>query len=358
MGLNQSQCEAYNITDYPESSVFYNSLGGYAIALYVICSLVFGVLIGEYIYLSLYIFTNVPQERRILTLWVTSIHLVSSMMALVSTLAPMASEFVWTFYKGYLGIILGSFVAMTIAWHGGDKEMVNSVQQKGANFNMRVAPCCWILCLPKSTSFTRKKLRFLKGCVYQVPFVYTWVIFIMIVLNQCNLLVIGNTMKNDPYLYLNIILMGSFFFGMWALFVIFGIEKRYQLLGAKNYRTKSLLLKATVVLMNVQDFVIDFFVTHHIFRCVTEEISAKTFGTIIKNLLVTIESLILGSIVLWVYIKDETNTIDASESYLDQDENVVNYGSVNGDEDQTKEEERIRPNASDANEDHHESILL
>ena len=102
-----------------------------------------------------------------------------------------------------------------------------------------------------------------------------------------------------------------------------GIEKKYQLLGAKNYRTKSLLLKATVVLMNVQDFAIDFFVTHHIFRCVTEEISAKTFGTIIKNLLVTIESLILGSIVLWVYIKDETNTVDASESYLDQDEKMI-----------------------------------
>lgn len=358
MGLSQSQCEKYNITDYPQSSVFYESLEGYAIALYVILSLIFGVLIGEYIYLSIYIFAKIPQERRILTLWVTSIHLVSCMMALVSTLAPMSSEFVWTFYKGYLGIILGSFVAMTIAWHGGDKEMVNSVQQQGANFNMRVAPCCWILCLPKSTSFTRKKLQFLKGSVYQVPFVYTWVLFIMIVLNQCNLLVIGNASKDDPYLYLNLTLMASFFFGMWALFVIFGIEKKYQLLGAKNYRTKSLLLKATVVLMNVQDFVIDFFITHQWIRCVTEEVSAKTFGTIIKNVLVTIESLILGSIVLWIYIKDEANSREASESHLDHVENVSNYGSVNDDEIQTGEEEKINSNKNIRNEERQESILL
>ena len=358
MGLSQSQCDKYNITEFPESSVFYDSLGGYAIALYVICSLVFGVLIGEYIYLCAYIFANIPQKRRILTLWVTSIHLVSSMMALVSTLAPMSSEFVWTFYKGYLGIILGSFVAMTIDWHGGDKEMVNSVQQQGERFNMRVPPCCWMWCLPKSTPFTRKKLRFLKGSVYQVPFVYTWVIFIMVVLNQCNLLVIGNTSKSDPYLYLNLTLMGSFFFGMWALFVIFGIEKKYQLLGAKNYRTKSLLLKATVVLMNVQDFVIDFFVTHHIFRCVTEEISAKTFGTVIKNILVTIESLVLGSIVLWVYIKDEENARDISEAYTDHDEQSPNYGSINDDDVQINEEENIRPNTNDQVQDHRESILL
>ena len=236
--------------------------------------------------------------------------------------------------------------------------MVNSVQQQGSNFNMRVAPCCWIFCLPKSTSFSRKKLRFLKGSVYQVPFVYTWVIFIMVVLNQCNLLTIGNTDPSGPYLYLNITLMASFFFGMWALFVIFGIEKKYQLLGAKNYRTKSLLLKATVVLMNVQDFVIDFFITRHIIRCVTEEVSAKTFGTIIKNILVTIESLILGSIVLWVYIKDGENDRDTSESYLDQDQNVTNYGSVNDNEDQINEEEKIRPNTNNQNDDHHESILL
>ena len=103
MGQNHSQCDIYDPIDYPDSSTFYESLGGWALTLYVVCSLVFGILIGEYILLAQHIFSRIPSGRRIMTLWVTSIHLISAMMALISTIAPMASEFVWTFYKGYLG---------------------------------------------------------------------------------------------------------------------------------------------------------------------------------------------------------------------------------------------------------------
>ena len=198
MGLSHAKCQEYDPIDYPDTSTFYKSLGGYAITLYVLISLIFGILVGEYILLTRHIFAKIPQGRRTMTLWVTSINLVSAMMALISTIAPMASEFVWTFYKGYIGVILGNFVSMTIAWHGGEKKMVDSVEEKGGNFSMRVSPYCWICCLPSSTPFTRKKLQLLKVFVYQVPFIYTWVIFVMVVLNQCQVLVIGNTKTNDP----------------------------------------------------------------------------------------------------------------------------------------------------------------
>ena len=305
MGQNHTRCDIYDPPDYPDSSTFYESLGGWALALYVVCSIVFGILIGEYILLAQYIISRIPRGRRILTLWVTSIHLISAMMALISILAPMASDFVWTFYKGYVGVILAAFLAMTIEMLGGETKMIRSVEENGHNFNMRVSPCCWMCCLPSNTPLTRKKLQLLKGCVYQVPFVYTWVIFIMVVLNQCELLEIGNTDSNDAYLYLNSTLMLSFFVGLWALFTIFGVEKKYQLLGANNYRTKAMLLKVTIVLMNVQDFIIDFFITREVIDCLSEDISGKTFGTIIKNVLVTSEALVLGSIVLWIYIKDD-----------------------------------------------------
>ena len=149
MVLTQSECEKSDPDDYPDTNVFFESMGGFALTLYIISSLIFGILVGEFILLTLYILRHVPHKRQISTLWVTSVHLVASLMALISIIAPKASEFVWTFYKGYLGITLWNFVIMTIAWHGGENKMVSRME--GRNINMRIAPCCCLCCLPKTS---------------------------------------------------------------------------------------------------------------------------------------------------------------------------------------------------------------
>ena len=293
----------YYPPDYPDTQTFYESLQGYALALYIVNGMVVGLLAVEYAILVAYILKNVPSKRQVPTMWVTSVQLVASIMSLFSILTPVASPFVWTFYKGYVGVIMWQFVGITVAWHGGGKRMVN--RMKGQNINLRVPPCCIFWCLPNSTPFTLRKLQILKGCVYQVPFVHVWMLFLLIIFSQIKLSVIGNTHPDDPYFYINIILTISFFVGLWAIFALFQIEKTYNMLRVHQYRIKSRLLKVQLILINVQDIVVDIFTTFHWIECSNPDISAKTMGTIIKSILVMAETIVLGSIVFWLYLRSK-----------------------------------------------------
>lgn len=77
-------------------------------------------------------------------------------------------------------------------------------------------------------------------------------IFLIVVLELTGYLEIGDLNPRGPYLYFMIIILTSFFFGLWALFMFFDITHRYKLLNHFQYRRKSGLLKAMVILVNIQ----------------------------------------------------------------------------------------------------------
>ena len=58
--------------EYPTTLEFYNGLGGYAIALYVVAALVICALLVQFLILLSHFWKHVPGSRRVPTLWVSS----------------------------------------------------------------------------------------------------------------------------------------------------------------------------------------------------------------------------------------------------------------------------------------------
>ena len=62
-----------------------------------------------------------------------------------------------------------------------------------------------------------------------------------------------------------------------------------------------------VIMTNVQGFIIDSMVNYNIIPCVNEDISAFAMGCIIKSVVTMIESIVMGSITLKLYVKDSSH---------------------------------------------------
>ena len=166
------ECE--NVTGYPTAKDFYTGLGApYATALYVCSALVVFVLAVQFGILVRHFFKYVPSSRRVPTLWVNSVYLVVAIATLFCVVLPQSSDFVWLFYRVYLGMALGYFVDLTLAWYGGEGEMLRLVGE-GREVNFRVRPCCCCFCLcRKDTPFSKRKIHLLRGAVYQV-LLFNW----------------------------------------------------------------------------------------------------------------------------------------------------------------------------------------
>ena len=88
--------------------------------------------------------------------------------------------------------------------------------------------------------------------LFQMPYVQSVMIFLIVVFELTGYLEIGDLNPKKPYLYLMSAILISFFVGLWALFVFLDVTKKYQLLHHFKYGQKAGLLKAIVILVNVQ----------------------------------------------------------------------------------------------------------
>ena len=157
---------------YPTPGDFLDGLEGGAIALYVTASAVVAVLLVEFLILVKHFFKHVPGRRRVATLWVNSVYLVVALATLFNVALPNSTDFVWLFYRVYLSMAMGYFVDLTLAWYGGESEMLRHVGE-GRLVNFRIRPCCCCICCCKPVEFTRDKIRLLRGAVYQVILLFS-----------------------------------------------------------------------------------------------------------------------------------------------------------------------------------------
>ena len=82
------------------------------------------VLACQFVFLVRHFFLYVPASRRVATLWVNSVYLIVSIATVFCVILPQSSDFVWLFYRVYLGMAMGYFVDLTLAWYGGESEML------------------------------------------------------------------------------------------------------------------------------------------------------------------------------------------------------------------------------------------
>ena len=113
---------------------------------------------------------------------------------LFSIALPNATDFVWLFYKVYLAMAMGYFVDLTMAWFGGESELLRIVGE-GTKIKMRTPPCCCCFCIcPKPVPFTKNRIQILRGSVYQVSWSFwAWQIVKMFDINKNNLLKLADT---------------------------------------------------------------------------------------------------------------------------------------------------------------------
>ena len=88
--------------------------------------------------------------------------------------------------------------------------------------------------------------------LFQNAYTQAVTIFLFVVLDLTGYLTIGDMNPRNPYFYLSTISLISFMVGLWALFVFFDITHQFELLHDYKYQQKSGLLKAIVVLVNLQ----------------------------------------------------------------------------------------------------------
>lgn len=291
--LAAEQCPPYGT--YPTSEQFAKALDVWAITLYVYSAVVVLVLALEYGLLVGHFLAQVPTYRQVPTLWVNSVYLVVAVFTMFSVALPQASDFVWLFYKVYLGMAMGYFVQLTMSWYGGETAMIQHIDGELVNF--RIPPCCCCMICPKAAALTKKRIRFMKAMVYQMPYIQAATLFVMSVLQLAGFLQPGNMSPREPYLYLTIILAISFMLGIWGLFVFMDITHRHKLLVDYQYRVKSMLLKLIVVFVNVQGILIDILCSYGVINCIPPFISANAVGSIIKSVCCLTESIDRKSVV-------------------------------------------------------------
>ena len=86
-------------------------------------------------------------------------------------------------------------------------------------------------------------LKVLRACVYQMPYVQSIAVFLLVALNISGITYIGDLSPAKPFLYLMVLSMVSFFTGIWALFSLFGITTSYSTLSQFKYNWKSAIFK-------------------------------------------------------------------------------------------------------------------
>ena len=104
------------------------------------------------------------------TFWVNSVYLVVAIFTMFSIALPMASDFVWLFYRVYLGLAMGHFVFLMMNWYGGETAMIEAVGHDTL-VNFRVRPCCFCFCCPNAAHLNKKRIRIMQGAVYQMPYI-------------------------------------------------------------------------------------------------------------------------------------------------------------------------------------------
>lgn len=107
---------------------------------------------------------------QVATLWINSVYFVVALFSLLSIYLPKSSVFVWLFYRVYLGIAMRYFITLTMQWYQGEAGMIEAVGPE-MKINFRVFPCCCLFCCPGADYLTKRRIKMMKGAVFQMPYV-------------------------------------------------------------------------------------------------------------------------------------------------------------------------------------------
>ncbi|KAK4037116.1 hypothetical protein OUZ56_029155 [Daphnia magna] len=248
------------------------------------------------------VFTNIkksPARRRRLLCWITSMPMVVSILSLFIFLIPRASDICDTVKQVYLPFVLMHFVDLALLIQGGEEGVLNEVVEVHAPFSLCQPPCCFFGICVHDLTFTKIRLRIVKGLVYQAPVLQFVLIIIMNVLDHADFLEKKTSDKLFQFFALLNIL--AFMFGIWGFNILNAALSPMLRTKWKRYILRTKVLSAFVVILKMQNFILGILYFANVIPCIIPYISPSIMRKTIDAALSLLESLLFGIFFYLVY---------------------------------------------------------
>nr|CAH0107278.1 unnamed protein product [Daphnia galeata] len=248
------------------------------------------------------VFTNIkrsPARRRRLLCWITSMPMVVSVLSLIIFLVPRASDVCDIVKQIYLPFVLMHFVDLALLIQGGEEGVLHEVVEVHAPLSLCQPPCCFFGICFRHLTFTKIRLRVIKGLVYQAPVFQFILIVIMNVLDHAEFM---EKNKSD-YLYqffaaMNIL---AFMFGIWGFNIINSALSPLLRSKWKRYILRTKVLSAFVVILKLQNFILGILYFANVIPCIVPYVSPAIMRKTIDAALSLLEALLFGVLFYLVY---------------------------------------------------------
>ncbi|CAL8245778.1 unnamed protein product [Lota lota] len=214
-----------------------------------------------WVYLSRNISCTLVKDRCLIVL---SLFPVISIAAQLGLTVPRAATLVDLLTSAYTGMALFAFFHLTVAYLGGETEMLDKMQSVDCTLN--VGPCCCCcFCLPR-TKMDQRAYSIFRKCVSQTVFLIPILTFIIAVLWADGKYFHQKVDVYNPVLYLRILMSISTLLSLYAFNVmvktsLFVADQRYHLMAKYN------IVLVAVVINSLQPLIIELLTAYDVIPC-------------------------------------------------------------------------------------------
>lgn len=228
-----------------------------------------------------------------------SVPLTMASYQMLSIILPEAEYFLMNFFNLYESFILYKFAITAMNWLGGTDHMVEAGADSDVSFCL--PPCCCFTWCFRQVKLTQNKMKFVRFLVYQLITISLLVFFIKQITHSYHFS--HETLSEEnPKTFLDIIQKISFFFGIYAVFIILNIGHSFKIIGEGNFKIKFTLMKSPLLLTVKSEILFNILLKAGAIPC-NEFLSHDSFSKIYFCLVVLGLSLVYGLWTAVIYIR-------------------------------------------------------
>ncbi|KAK3863923.1 hypothetical protein Pcinc_030339 [Petrolisthes cinctipes] len=240
---------------------------------------------------------HVIRQRRIVfketTAIVLTVYPVLGLCSYLGLLFQKANIFLDAAAQLYFALCMYQFLTLTLKYFGGESRFVTKMS--GAVLPWKSPPCCcWPCCVCPKATVNKQQIRLIRILVMQHPWVQLVLSIIMVTLWLEGWYSHMDMTPYNAYLYVNVVSVISFFFGLWGFIV--GFKASLQQLQEFFYTPKILSFQLCLVFLRLQALIVNaILVPTGAIPCLPP-ISPRVFANMILN------ALLLGQLVVLMVV--------------------------------------------------------
>ncbi|XP_043197148.1 organic solute transporter subunit alpha-like [Amphibalanus amphitrite] len=282
-------------------------LGGYAIALWTIASVIVVILLLLMVRTTLYVNKAAPKHWRRKIVWISSIYPFVCLMCLCSLIVPGANTLLSDVGIIFISIGVSKFVDLCMMYFGGESSLLLAVGQIDVPLAARPLCCCCRPCCP-SVAMSKHHLKTMKMLVYQLPFTQSAYCLIYSYLFIANVTSPGQIAFNDAYIYLTVFNMVSTLSAMYGLSMFLQVTKGN--LQHYHFMAKAVVMKLTLIFVKFQDIIFTISINYGGVSS-TKHMPPLVYGFYIRDIVVLLEMFMLGLLAHRLYTEPKQYRVAA-----------------------------------------------